>query len=79
MPMAVRVKFFASLREQLGRDAQEVDSARCRTVADVWDQVSDYQPMPANLLATVNLEYVPVSNLVADGDEVAFFPPVTGG
>ena len=77
--MAVRVKFFASLREQLGLDAQEVDPSLCKTVADVWDQVSDSLPMPSNLLATVNLEYVPISHLVTDGDEVAFFPPVTGG
>jgi molybdopterin synthase sulfur carrier subunit len=29
--------------------------------------------------AAVNLEYVDMSHVVADGDEVAFFPPVTGG
>ena len=79
MPMAVSVKFFASLREQLERDAEQVDASLCQTVADVWDLVSDNQPMPANLLAAVNLEYVPFSHRVEDGDEVAFYPPVTGG
>ena len=77
--MSVRVKFFASLREQLGRDGEEIDSSTCNTVADVWEQVSGSPTMPKNLLAAVNLEYVSVSHAVHDGDEVAFFPPVTGG
>lgn len=77
--MSVRVKFFASLREQLGRDGEEIDSSTCNTVADVWEQVSGSPTMPKNLLAAVNLKYVSVSHAVHDGDEVAFFPPVTGG
>ena len=77
--MSVRVKFFASLREQLGRDGEELDSSTCDTVADVWEQVSGSRAMPENLLAAVNLEYVSVSHPVRDEDEVAFFPPVTGG
>jgi molybdopterin synthase sulfur carrier subunit len=35
--------------------------------------------MPANTLAAVNMEYVDLAGPVRDGDEVAFFPPVTGG
>ena len=77
--MTVCVKFFASLREQLGRDGEEVDASTCATVADVWEQVSGSRVIPDNLLAAVNLEYVPVTHVVRDGDEVAFFPPVTGG
>ena len=77
--MAVHVKFFASLREQLGRNGQEIAPETCTTVADVWEQVSGSRSIPDNLLAAVNLEYVPLSHAVSDGDEVAFFPPVTGG
>jgi molybdopterin synthase sulfur carrier subunit len=35
--------------------------------------------MPENTLAAVNMEYVGLDHQVLDGDEVAFFPPVTGG
>lgn len=77
--MTVTVKFFASLREQLGRDGDEIDPSNCETVADVWAQVSGSPSIPDNLLSAVNLEYVSWSHVVHDGDEVAFFPPVTGG
>ena len=77
--MAVSVKFFAGLREELGRDGEVVDASTCRTVADVWEKVSGSRERTANLLSAVNLEYVPLTHPVQDGDEVAFFPPVTGG
>jgi molybdopterin synthase sulfur carrier subunit len=37
------------------------------------------QPLPPRLLAAVNLEHATHDQMVRDGDEVAFFPPVTGG
>ena len=77
--MLVQVKFFANLREQFGRDGEELDSTTCETVADVWEQVSGLAEIPRNLRAAVNLEYVSMSHVVREGDEVAFFPPVTGG
>lgn len=77
--MAVTVRFFASLREQLGRDGDEIDAGTCITVADVWEHVSGSSRVPDNLLSAVNLEYVALTHVVHDGDEVAFFPPVTGG
>lgn len=48
------------------------------TVADVWRALSE-RPPPANLLCARNLEYADFAEVVDDGDEVAFFPPVTGG
>lgn len=77
--MSVTVKFFASLRETLGREEQVVDSISVSTVEDVWHEVSGGQPLPGNVLTAVNLTYVSTSHPVKDGDEVAFFPPVTGG
>lgn len=75
--MSISVKFFASLREQVGKGEARVE-APVATVGEVWRQATD-MPMPANTLMAVNLDYVDADHAVRDGDEVAFFPPVTGG
>ncbi|HUX81932.1 MAG TPA: MoaD/ThiS family protein [Halothiobacillus sp.] len=75
--MSVTVKFFAGLREQIG--IEEIRTSNVpTTVRDAWQQVTD-RPRPANVLAAVNHEYVGFEHHLTDGDEVAFFPPVTGG
>lgn len=48
-------------------------------VADVWRRVGEGRPLPSDVLAAVNFCYVDEEHPVGDGDEVAFFPPVTGG
>ncbi len=77
--MTIRVRYFASLRERMGRAEDEIDPGVVATVGDVWARVSDGAPIPENLLMAVNLEYVDPGHTVGDEDEVAFFPPVTGG
>ncbi len=77
--MTVHVRFFASLRERLDIGDQDVAVTAGVTVADIWRQVLGEREMPSNILAAVNMEYVPFTAPVQDGDEVAFFPPVTGG
>lgn len=77
--MSIHVKFFASLRERLGREAQEVEASEGLTVGALWCAVSGTDCQPANVLAALNHEYVVPAQPVRDGDEVAFFPPVTGG
>ena len=77
--MPVTVKYFASLREHHGSDRQLEAPAAGATVADIWKRASDGAAMPDNVLMAVNLEYVNADHPVQDGDEVAFFPPVTGG
>jgi molybdopterin synthase sulfur carrier subunit len=77
--MTVQVRFFASLRERLGAADQIVSVAADATVADVWRlALGDIAP-PANTLAAINMDYADFDASVRDGDEVAFFPPVTGG
>ena len=74
--MAITVKFFASLREQLGKEEMQLEAAS--TVQDAWQQATQ-QKMPDNTLCAINMNYASLDQAVSDGDEVAFFPPVTGG
>ncbi|AFJ02611.1 molybdopterin converting factor, subunit 1 [Methylophaga frappieri] len=75
--MTIQVKFFASLREQL--DISEITIPAVETVSEAWDNATNNASKPANLLVAVNLDYATLNSPVKDGDEVAFFPPVTGG
>ena len=75
--MSISVKFFARLREQVGRAELTLDQAI--DVKSVWDQATHNMKMPDNTLCAINMEYVDTHSPVSDGDEVAFFPPVTGG
>lgn len=76
--MSITVRFFASVRERLGKSAVVIDAREVCTVADVWAQATG-TPLPARLLAAVNLEHARLDSPVRDGDEVGFFPTVTGG
>lgn len=75
---SIQVRYFASLRERMGKGEEQVQAAGIATVTDVWRRVSR-EPMPANTLMAINQEYAAVDAPVQAGDEVAFFPPVTGG
>lgn len=77
--MSIRVIYFASLRETMGRSEENLVAEGIRTVSDVWRAVDENRPMPAHLLCAVNKDYAKAETPVHDGDEVAFFPPVTGG
>ncbi|WP_091711397.1 molybdopterin converting factor subunit 1 [Methylophaga sulfidovorans] len=75
--MSIQVKFFASLREKLGQSDMELTAAT--TAQDAWNQATQNKPVPDNLLVAINLDYAKLDTPLQDGDEVAFFPPVTGG
>jgi molybdopterin synthase sulfur carrier subunit len=77
--MTIQVRFFASLRERMGRAGVELEAGAASTVSEVWAAVSEGEAMPDNLLMAINQDYVQADASVEDGDEVAFFPPVTGG
>lgn len=76
--MKVNVKYFASMRDRVGRSDDRVELAEGATVKVLWDSVSK-DALPENTLVAVNMEYTNLSHALRDGDEVAFFPPVTGG
>jgi len=77
--MSIKVRYFASLKESIGRSEDELVFTKTMSVADVWKQVSNGKERSDNILAAVNMDYVQFDYLVKDADEVAFFPPVTGG
>lgn len=83
----ITLVYFASFREKLGQDREQmtlpeavtnVSELTAHLVADrdaVWADTLQ----AANVLVAVNQEMVEADHPVVDGDEVAFFPPVTGG
>ena len=78
--MQVSVKYFASLRELMGESSVFIDIDKESSVDDVWRRVTKDKKIEIdNIMATVNMEYVKSSYVIRDGDEIAFFPPVTGG
>ncbi|VAX02174.1 Molybdopterin synthase sulfur carrier subunit [hydrothermal vent metagenome] len=77
--MSITVRFFASLRENLKLDDLQISPDGINTVIDAWNNSTKDQSIPENVLVAVNMEYVSFDTAIADGDEVAFFPPVTGG
>ncbi len=85
--MKLEVKYFALLREALGKGSETVELDRdTATVAELREFLiaSDAACAGAfasvrRIRAAVNGEMAPETAVVKDGDEVAFFPPVTGG
>jgi len=77
--MSITVKFFASLRERVGKSEAELDAAPDLTTLKVWQATTGKDTLDSNILIAINMEYVGSQHAVVDGDEVAFFPPVTGG
>ena len=71
----INVRLFAGLRERAGWSQREVEAA---TVADVWPALG-LGDEPSGLLYAVNKEYATRDRALADGDEVALIPPVSGG
>jgi molybdopterin synthase catalytic subunit len=74
----VAVKLFAGLRERAGTGGRQVELPDGATVADVWPALGLGEE-PTGLLYARNRAYVQADEALADGDEVALIPPVSGG
>ncbi|MEO8279428.1 MAG: MoaD/ThiS family protein [Ideonella sp.] len=81
----IQIRYFASIRESLGA-SESVDFGAGGTIADLREQLLSSSPRHAAALArgkalrcALNQTMCAESAQLAEGDEVAFFPPVTGG
>ena len=74
--MRIHVRLFAGLREHAGWSRRELEDVE--RVADVWPALG-LGDEPDGLLYAVNREYAEREQPLADGDEVALIPPVSGG
>ena len=76
--MRVTVRLFAGLRERAGTGRRDLDLGDGARVGDVWAQL-DLGEEPVGLVYAVNRAYVDRDGELAEGDEVALIPPVSGG
>jgi len=78
--MQVSVKYFASLREVIGEANSVIDIEEGTSVSSLWQTIIERKNIEfENVMMAVNMEYVKSEYQLKSGDEVAFFPPVTGG
>ena len=81
--MEIRVLYFAALRERSGVETESIDLASTATVADALGAIGARQEPVRALIAhcrvAVNEAFVSLDQPLADGDELALIPPVSGG
>lgn len=75
------MRYFAGIREALGRREETLDLPDGATVVSVWERLVDECPRLAQqrYRPAVNQDYASPETVLADGDEVVFIPPVSGG
>lgn len=81
--MKVRLLFFAVLRDITGSNEVQIDVPDGTRASDLWNslrqkhpRLSAYERAP---MTAINQSYAGADQLLHDGDEVAFIPPVAGG
>lgn len=83
----MKVLYFAWLRTRIGTDAEDVSPPpEVRSVGDLISWLAQQSPAHAEALgrpelirAAINQEFAGTDSLIAATDEIALFPPVTGG
>jgi molybdopterin synthase catalytic subunit/molybdopterin converting factor small subunit len=78
LAVEVRIRLFAGLRERAGTGSRTLELPDGATLGDVWPRLGLGEE-PQGLLYAVNKRYADRAAAVADGDEVALIPPVSGG
>jgi molybdopterin synthase sulfur carrier subunit len=78
--MSIRVLFFASLADITGTPETRLEASEHTTVGSVLAKLAaQLESYRGSLLSARNTEYATPHTPVQDGDEIAFFPPVSGG
>lgn len=81
--MKITIKLFARLRELAGVDTLEYDVAEATTVSDLIQNLQSEHPQLAEVAArtiiSLNRDFVEADTRLSEGDEIALFPPVSGG
>lgn len=81
--MKIKVKFFASYREALGKDQIDVETEEETNISGLLNIIKRDHPELGNLIepviVSVNREYASYDTIIKEGDEVALLPPVSGG
>lgn len=81
--MRVTVRLFARLRELAGRESWDIEMPVGATAADVWALIAadtpSLAPFDRAISVAVNASFARMSRPLAEGDDVAFLPPVSGG
>lgn len=81
--MRVTVRLFARLRDIAGSGDLSREAQAGATVGDVWRSlVAEFPEMAryeSSMSSAVNADYARMTVAIADGDEIAFLPPVSGG
>ena len=80
--MEIKILFFGSLKEELGIEAQTLNLALPITAEKLKQHLAKLYPQVKfadDLICSVNQTFANGSTIINENDEVAFFPPVTGG
>lgn len=81
--MRVRVRLFASLRETTGASEVPLDLPAGSTAEEAWGRLAgefpSLAPRRASLAVSVSRRYVRFDEVLREGDELVFIPPVSGG
>ena len=83
--MIVRVRLFAGLRETLGWSEQLVTAGAEATPRRIWLQLAaggalaETDGIPSSIRVAINQRFAGADTPLADGDELAFLPPISGG
>jgi len=80
--LRIKVTYYGQFRDITGLNEEEMETKDGVTVVELRDQVREKYPRIAEkreILVAINNSFAPLERVVKQDDEVAFFPPVSGG